>query len=182
MDRADLQLRENEHVLWEASPPTGLNLASHDPILIPASLLWTGFFILFNVAAWADRANWVMRAWGAPFLLWGVYFVIGRFFADAWVRRRQRYFVTNRRVLIWRRGWRGGLTSLDIGWLPPLKVIERADGSGDIRFGLPRYRRSKSGQKVEKDRAAPALSPIPHFLGIADVAAVHALIERAAQG
>lgn len=182
MDRADLQLHEDEHVLWEASPPTGLNLASHDPILIPFSLAWMGFCVLFNMAAWVEPDNWFMRLWGAPFLLWGVYLVAGRFFADAWVRRRQRYFVTDRRVLIWRRGWRGGLTSLNIAWLPPLKVTERADGSGDIRFGLPRYGRNKSGQKVEKDRAAPALGPVPHFLGIADVAAVHRLIERTVQG
>lgn len=181
MPPPDLELLADERVLWEAAPPTGLNLASHDATLVPFSLAWTGFTIFFNVAAWMDKDNWFLRAWGAPFLLWGAYLTFGRFLADAWVRRRQRYVVTNRRVLILRAGWRGGLTSLDIAWLPPIKIVERPDGSGDLRFGLPRYGRGKYGRKVEKDRFAPALSPVPHFLGIADVAAVHSLIERAAR-
>lgn len=179
MDRADLLLRDDERILWEGAPPRGLNLASHDVTLVPFSLAWAGFALWFNVAAWMEKDNGFMRVWGAPFLVMGVYFVVGRFFADAWVRRRQRYFVTNRRVVVLRSGWRGGLTSLAIDWLPPIRIIERADGSGALRFGLPRYGRSKSGQRVEKDRFAPALSPVPHFLGIDRVAAVRSLIERA---
>lgn len=182
MDRPDLHLRDDERILWEGRPPAGMNLASHDATMIPFSLAWGGLVICWNVGVWRDPGNWPMRLWGAPFLLWAAHLVFGRLIADAWVRRRQRYFVTNRRVLIWRRGWRGGLTALDIAWLPPLKVIARADGYGDIRFGLPRYGRGKYGRVVEKDRASPALSPVPHFLGIPDVAAVHALIERIARG
>ena len=41
-----------------------------------------------------------MKLWGFPFVLVGLYMVVGRFVLDAWLRRGARYAVTNKRVLI----------------------------------------------------------------------------------
>jgi hypothetical protein len=60
-------------------------------------------------------------------------------------------------------------------------MTERRDGSGDLRFGPRRFRRGRSGQAVERDLAAPALSPTPQFIGIPGVVAVRDLIERTAR-
>ena len=120
-----------------------------------------------------------MRLWGSPFLLVGFYLVVGRFVVDAWVRHRQRYVVTDRRVLVLRSGWRGGVIAGGLTILPFVSAAACRDGSGDLRFGPPRFKRGAKGQMIERDRIVPALDPLPRFIGIPDVAGVRALIERA---
>jgi len=179
-------LLEGEQVLWEGAPPRGLHFYPQDRWLVPFSLAWTAFCLLWEYSAWTATSGWnawVMSLWGMPFFLWGLFLVFGRFLLDCWVRRQQRYFVTDKRVLVVRRGWRGRVIAASIDFLPFVNVIERANGAGDIRFGPTRYRRSgKTGQMVERDLAVPALNPTPQFLDIPDVAGVRALIERAALG
>ncbi len=180
MTAASFQLLDDEHVLWEGSPPRGWHLYARDRELIPFSLAWGGFFIVGNAAVWTRGGDWVLRFWFFPFLLIGLYVLVGRFVVDAWVRRRQRYVVTNRRILILRHGWGGGIRSVDLDWMPFVKMTEHADGSGDLRFAPPRTGKGKWGRVHERDLWAPALSPTPQFLGVPDVAATLDLIRRAA--
>jgi hypothetical protein len=168
--------------LWAGAPPTGLRFYAPDAELIPFSVLWVTFVGLFNYAAWSTPGDWFMRIWGIPFCVYGSYILLGRFMVDAWVRRRQRYFVTNKRALITRAGWRGGQRSLSLEDMPFIKVTERPDGSGDVRLGPATYRRGKWGKLHERGQVVPALSPTPQFLGIADVASVFHLIERENRG
>lgn len=172
------ELLPDERILWEGSPPTGVRFYAHDAELIPFSVLWVGFIGFWNYAAWSIPNDWSMRIWGFPFCVVGAYLLLGRFMVDAWVRRRQRYFVTNRRVLITRAGWRGGQCSLSLEDTPFIKMTERPDGSGDLRLGPATYRRGKWGKLHERGQLVPALSPTPQFLGIAHVASVYGLIER----
>jgi hypothetical protein len=87
---------------------------SDDWTAIPFSLLWTGFFVFWEADAlgvWsgADKhspPSTFMVLWGIPFLLFGQYFVWGRFLFDAWLKRRTYYAVTNRRVLILQESWK----------------------------------------------------------------------------
>ena len=171
----------DERVLWEGAPPTGLRFQARDVFVVPFTLLWAGFAIFWNALAWIQGENWFFRLWGLPFLLIGVYIPVGRFVHEAWVRNRLRYRVTDRRVIVERIGWHGDIRSLAIDWLPLIAMTERVDGSGDLRFELKRYDRGKGGRLVERDRDAPALSPVVQFLGIPDVAAVRDLIERTAR-
>lgn len=77
-----------------------------DWITIPFSLVWCGFFIFWEsevVEGWrktSDSPGAFMALWGAAFLCGGAYMVVGRFFHDAWLKRRTYYAATNRRVLI----------------------------------------------------------------------------------
>jgi hypothetical protein len=167
------QLLDGERILWSGRPAQGLLLQPIDTYLIPFSLLWCGFAVFWNLTAWRSGAPVFFQVWGLPFLAVGAYFVIGRFIHDAFLRRRQIYAVTNRRVLALTEGRSVRLRSFDIDQLPTVDMRERPDGSGTIRFGLqmPLPGRSSFGQLV------PALDPRLQFLGIARVRDVYRLIQ-----
>ena len=79
---------------------------SDDWTFIPFSLLWGGFSIFWEKQAlnsWrSSSASNIdfMALWGIPFVLMGNYMIWGRFFHDAWLKRRTYYAVTNHRALI----------------------------------------------------------------------------------
>lgn len=184
MPASRLPLSSGERILWEGAPPTGLKLQPLDALLIPFSLLWGGFAVFWNVSVWTMGADWFFRLWGLPFLLVGLYMIAGRFFVDAWIRRRTRYVVTDRRILIERRGSGAVLHTLDLRRLPMLATRERPDGSGTILFG---ERQSVFGWTGRTSLSAslglwhPSMEPTPQFLNIPHVAGVRELIERAAR-
>jgi len=128
-----------ERILWSGQPKQGIALTGRDAYLIPFSLLWGGFAIFWNVGVWSfpdtgDGPDWFFRLWGLPFLVAGLYLIVGRFFHDAAIRKSLRYAVTDQRILV-RRGTRSSkLTSLDVHRLPMLELSEFGDGSGTITF------------------------------------------------
>ena len=148
-----------------------------DALLIPFSILWGGFALFWNGTVWATNAPWFFRLWGLPFLLAGLYITVGRFVHDSWIRSRLRYAVTDRRVVIARPG---RVRSLAVGRLPLFDVTDRANGSGDIRFGEGPSLFGGNGFQLW----VPSTSSVPQFLAIPDVAHVRAVIldaERAAR-
>lgn len=137
-DRFRPYLLTGERVFWCGQPKQGIVLSPRDTFLIPFSLLWGGFAIFWNVSAWRavpdDGYGLFFRLWGLPFLAIGLYFIVGRFFYDAWLRRRLFYAVTDRRVLIFRSEPFPRLTSRDIPSLPLLELSEHRDGTGTVAF------------------------------------------------
>ncbi len=165
-------LLHDERLLWQGKPPRGLRFTPHDWELVPFTWAWAGFAAFWNRSVWHVPRDWLMRVWGAPFLATGAYLLVGRFAVDAWIRRRQHYYITDRRAVITRGGWRGGLISVGLDGDPVLAMTERRDGSGDLRLGPLLYKRGRSGQLHERGRLVPALSPTPQFLSIPEVATV----------
>lgn len=55
-----------------------------------------------------------MALWGIPFALVGVYLIIGPFFADAYLRARARYAVTDQRALIVTNLWNRQVKSVSL--------------------------------------------------------------------
>jgi hypothetical protein len=97
--------------------------------------MWCGFAIFWEASVLNTKAPGLFALWGIPFVLIGIYFVIGRFLADALRRSRTFYGLTDQRVVIV-----GGLLgrpvkSLDLATLPALQLAERSDRSGTISFG-----------------------------------------------
>lgn len=87
-------LLPGERVLWTGRPKQGIALHASDTFLIPFSLLWTGFALLWNVGVWtmpgANEVDWSFRLFGLMFLVIGLYFVFGRFVHDAAIRKKNR--------------------------------------------------------------------------------------------
>jgi hypothetical protein len=137
----DRELGGSEKVLWSGIPRQGLLLRSADAFLIPFSLLWAGFTVFWEHSAIAAHTAPFLVFWGIPFLLFGAYFVVGRFLLDSYQRARTCYALTDTRIIIV-----SGLLSREVKTLPletlaETTLRERSDGSGTIFFGPmdPRY-------------------------------------------
>jgi hypothetical protein len=133
-------LDPGERLLWSGRPRPGIRLRAQDAFLIPFSLLWCGFAIFWETSVLRRNAPLFFGIWGIPFVLMGLYIVLGRFFVDAKARERTVYGVTNERIL-----FVGGLLARQIKSLPirnlaDVTLTERRDGSGTIVFGQLPFR------------------------------------------
>ena len=132
--RRELSVAEQVH--WFGQPRQGIVFRGTDAFVIPFSVLWCGFVIVWEtMAIRAPNAPAIFALWGIPFVLVGIYFVVGRFFADAMLRTRIFYAVTNERVLIVSGLYNRKVKSLNLRTLADLSLSERNDGEGSISFG-----------------------------------------------
>lgn len=127
-------LSDGEYVLWSGRPVKGKWFHRQDIVLIPFSLMWCGF-VFFWEASVLKAGIRFMILWGLPFLVVGLYLVIGRFFAQQARKRRTRYAVTSKRVLRCQGRETDYLTYRSI---PVVNKIVNRDGTGTIVFGSDR--------------------------------------------
>ena len=159
------ELGRDERLLWSGRPRQGLLFRSSDWLAVPFSLMWGGFAIFWEYSVSTGRnAPLVMSLWGIPFVLLGLYIIVGRFFVDAWQRSRTCYGVTNQRVIL-----AGGILarqvkSLPLATLSDLSLQERSDGSGTITFGpvASPYGSLGRGFPGMNRASTPAFDPIDH--------------------
>jgi len=141
-------LDPGEKLVWSGQPKQGVRLQAADFFMIPFSLMWGGFAFFWEAGVLgliplggkngsASHAPIFMAIWGIPFCLIGVYIIIGRFFGDAYARRKTWYGITDRRVVVLKSSFSTNVTSIDYANLTNLNLNERKDNSGDILFGLP---------------------------------------------
>ncbi len=181
MSTIDFQefLMRDEKLIWSGAPARGLVLTGKDFFLIPFSLVWCGFILFWESAVFSmPKAPIFMKFWGIPFVLLGLYFMVGRFFLDAWIRMGLRYAITNKRILISRPGPFSKFTALSLNHLPDMNLIQRSDGSGTIRFG---ENASVWGGRQSFAMWTPALDPTPQFFLIENVRSVFEQLQQAVQ-
>ncbi|HEX4533794.1 MAG TPA: hypothetical protein VH000_06150 [Rhizomicrobium sp.] len=171
------RLLPGEHVFWTGRPGGGLMLTSRDTFLIPFSLLWGGFAIFWETSVLQSSAPIFFRLWGIPFVLVGLYFIAGRFFADAWIRGRLHYAVTDQRILIERKGISAAFTALPIDRLPSVTLVEKSNGRGTILFDQPQPFLGARGFGVW----TPSASGPPQFALIDDSRTVYDKIQQLAE-
>ncbi len=130
------ELQAGEHLLWSGIPRQGLRFRSGDIFMVPFSLFWGGFafFWEYNVVN-NNKAPFFFMLWGVPFVLIGIYLIVGRFFADNYQRSRTYYGVTDQRVLILSGIWTREVKTISLQNLNEISLTERSDSSGDILFG-----------------------------------------------
>ena len=177
MDDDDLNsyLMTGEKVAWSGRPKQGLILTPNDRFLVPFSLLWGGFLIFWEASVLKVHAPLFFVLFGAAFALVALYFVVGRFFVDAWIRRDMLYALTDRRVLILRRAPSRNLIALSLDRLPECRLFESNDGSGTIRFGTPLSLFVRQGSWA---MWTPSIDPTPQFLRIDDARSVFDQVQR----
>ena len=154
------QLEAGESLLWSGRPRKGIVFRGSDVALIPFSLMWGGFAIFWETSVlWQARKDTgkvplFVALWGIPFVLIGLYLIVGRFLIDARQREHTCYGVTNRRVIILTGPFdqqlrlniatlialvaglgRLKVKSLDLRTMTDVSMAERSGGGGTITFG-----------------------------------------------
>lgn len=135
--------------------------------------MWCGFVIFWEASVLSLKAPDIMKFWGVPFVLIGLYAVVGRFIHDAWIRRGIHYAITNKRILISRSGH---LTAMNLERLPDMTLSESTDGRGTIRFG---QQSSPWGRGTGFSVWTPALDQTPQFIGIENARNIFNQIQNA---
>ena len=124
-------LFSDETIQWRGKPEKLRLLESRDAYLIPFSLLWSGFAIYWEYIVFTMGAPLMFKIFGIPFVLLGLYMIIGRFLHKAFLLRRTSYVITDSRIL---RNQNGRIDNLQKRSLPEMQVTIYSDGSGTIRF------------------------------------------------
>ena len=129
------QLARNEKLLWSGQPRGGIKLRAADALMIPFSLMWGGFAIFWEMSVLKQGAPGFFALWGIPFVLVGLYLIVGRLFVDAWQRSRTHYALTNERAIIVSGLLGQKVKSLPLRTMSDITLTERPDGSGSIALG-----------------------------------------------
>ncbi|MBV8172208.1 MAG: PH domain-containing protein [Candidatus Eremiobacteraeota bacterium] len=128
------KLDDGETLVWSGRPRQGLLLQPSDALVIPFTLLWGGFAIFWEYEVVSSHAFWVLQVWGIPFVLLGIYLIVGRFFTDAAVRAHTAYGLTDKRIIIVSGQQSHSYALADIA---SVTLASQPDGSGTLAFGTP---------------------------------------------
>lgn len=172
------ELTGSERLLWSGMPRQGVCFRASDWLAVPFSLMWGGFAIFWEYSvSMTEKAPVIMKLWGIPFVLIGLYMIVGRFLGDAFMRGRTYYGVTDQRVIIIDGLFNRQVKSLPLPTLSDISLSERSNRSGTITFGPNTSPYGSFGRAWPGmgRRMAPAFDPID------DVRRVYTLIRDAQQ-
>jgi hypothetical protein len=171
------ELTSGESVLWAGQPSTSVIFHKEDALLIPFSLFWGGFAIFWEAAVsgmrWTQvNGRWPLgMIWGIPFVLVGQYLIWGRFFYNAWLKKRTYYAVTNHRVIVVQNGWKRKMASSFVDSLPSLIKEGGSNGIGTLRFGQTQP--SWNNRRGFAAWSGLSIGEVPTFVDIEDVDSVY---------
>jgi hypothetical protein len=181
-NRLAREIEQGERVLWSGRPDNRRWLCSQDVVLLPFSIVWCA--IVFASSAGALSSHGGESAFSilsnVPFVLIGLYLLVGRLFVRRRIRGRTLYAVTETRALSIEGTWRGAerVRSVWFGAYPPVDEQLGRDGSGTIVVGslATGRRRLGAGSGWPAGRSGTANAVV--FADIADAADVYATIRH----
>lgn len=132
-------LESGESLIWAGLRRRGLLFRPGDAFLIPFSLYFGGGAIYLESRVFAEDAPWFFAVFGVPFVLVGIYLIVGRFIVDARARSGTVYGLTNRRAIIVSGIFGKTVNSLPLRKLTDISLRERGDRTGTVLLG-PSYR------------------------------------------
>ena len=97
--------------------------------------MWGGFAIFWESSVLTSNAPGFLVLWGIPFVLVGLYLIVGRFFFEAKQRAHTFYAVTNERILIVTGVFNRKVKSLNLRTLSDISLTEGKNNEGTISFG-----------------------------------------------
>lgn len=135
------ELGPGERMLWAGMPQQGIVFRGSDVFMIPFSLLWGGFAIFWEIMALQIPSKEpgpigvIFPLFGIPFVLIGLYMIVGRFFYDSKKRTKTFYGLTDQRVVIVSGIFNKDVKSLSLKAMSDVSLSEKQNGSGTIVFG-----------------------------------------------
>ncbi|MCB1586997.1 MAG: hypothetical protein KDI52_11985 [Xanthomonadales bacterium] len=127
------ELESGEQLLWSGRPRQGVVFRTNDVFIIPFSLLWLGMAIFIFNQAGEFEGGFIFSH--MIFLIIGLYFVLGRFIVDRFIRRKTYYGITNERVIIISEFLRKITKSIDLSTLSNINLTEFQYKRGTIYLG-----------------------------------------------
>jgi hypothetical protein len=98
--RLEPYLRPGEQLLWCGRPDPAVVFSAADIITVPFGLIWLGIALGWVITAKSVGAPHAFILLGLPFILIGLYLVVGRFAVRLVRRRRTLYAITGERVIV----------------------------------------------------------------------------------
>lgn len=166
-------INKRDKIIWAERPKQGIIFRSSDVFLIPFSFAWGGFAIFWEVMVLATGAPIFMAFFGIPFVLIGLYLIVGRFFHDMYIRREMIYGLTEKQIII-KRGDK--LRFVDLSSLTDMQLSTKKDGSGSILFNSRLHQINSRGNS--SNLAFTPLSMGLGFEAIPNVQSVYSQIEE----
>jgi hypothetical protein len=168
-------LLPGERILWQGKPDVRGYSLRGSWFMIPFSIMWGGFAIFWEVSVIASGGPLFFALWGVPFVVIGLYMIVGRLFVARHEARNTTYAITDHRVLIVGGAFRRTLVALDLVNLPGAELSEGGGGSGSIAFGTTSgFMRMPPGWPTMGMYRNP-----PTFQSIPDVRGVFATLQQA---
>ncbi|ATX82985.1 PH domain-containing protein [Mariprofundus ferrinatatus] len=168
------ELEDGEQRLWSAQPRQGFLLHPSDAFMIPFSLIWGGFSIIWEYQVLVSDAPLLMALIGLPFVAIGLYLIAGRFYYDAKLREKTFYGITDRRIIILSGIRKKQAHYLAIGEIENLQKFENRDGSGSIVLGFEAITTAYQSQMPIPGQ----MESTPRMNNLADVHTPFGIIDR----
>lgn len=159
----------DESILWEGRPHRWAYVVRQWPLtLLGIPFLGFAFIWMQGAGALGGRAGSFSTLFGVPFVLAGLYLVVGHYAYSALVCPTVRYILTDRRLIISAGFPIARSISIDLGSIQAVEVteglIDRRLGTGSITVitpSLPLYAPPSQSQFL---RPAPTLAALcnPH--------------------
>jgi hypothetical protein len=153
-------------LVWTGRPRQGFFFRKSDWYFVPFSLLWGGFAIAWEISVVVMEAGILFQLWGIPFVLVGLYMMVGRFFHDAWYRKRTFYGLTKDHLIIKRPKKVQEVPFADIASIDLSEQQQR----GTLSFDLGSYQKSNKSTTSKSNMAVPAMSNILDSIADANTA------------
>ena len=165
-------LEPGERVLWSGAPRTGLMFRSSDILQVVVSLI-----ILYVFATQLRNASFrgpIDIILGLVIFIAVMYFAVGRFFFDAYRRRRSAYALTSERMLIRESVLSNFVKSFPLNTITDTGLRDMGNGFGNIWIQRRYLPTGWQDPRLMRTRGRPI-----GFAMIPDASRVYDLLEAA---
>ena len=126
-------LLPGERLLWSGRPKQGFAIRASDLLFIPFTSIWL-VGIIWGLITLLRQEGIPSLRFTVPFVLFGILFLVSRYWFDAKLRGRTFYGLSERRAIIVTYWPRQEINSVYLKELRELRFTHRSDQTGTLEF------------------------------------------------
>ncbi|MCT4660870.1 MAG: hypothetical protein N4A40_03340 [Tissierellales bacterium] len=127
-------LYDNEKILWLGKPKIKI-FSVLDILIIPVTIIWLGIIVAWETMAFSIGAPFIFQLFAVPYILIGLYVLIGRYILKIYLKRNTNYCVTNQRIIILKKLKSFKVESEEISNLSIVNIENKGHNFGNVIFG-----------------------------------------------